>query len=209
MENKSIKNNNSDKMRPELNKIIPLNDFQNFYWLKSELVSFCKTHGISAAGGKIEITGRIEHFLATGEIVGAAGKPIPTSKFDWNNSVLNLNTKLTDNYKNTENVRAFLTLHIGPHFRFNTEFMKWAKSNAGKSLADAIDEWNRIYMRRKNKGIKSEIAPQFEYNRYIRDFIADNPGHTLASAISFWKLKRQARGDNNYTSADLFLTEKM
>jgi len=194
-------------MRPELNKIIPLNDFQDFYWLKSELVSFCKTNGISAAGGKIEITGRIERFLAKGEVVGAVGKPILTSKFDWKNSDLNLNTVLTDNYTNTENVRAFMTFHIGPHFRFNTGFMNWAKTNAGKSLNDAIDEWKRIYTLKKNKEHKSEIAPQFEYNRYIRDFLADNPGQNSGSAILIWKLKRKQPGDKNYNTNDLFLSE--
>jgi len=194
-------------MRPELNKIIPLNDFQDFYWLKSELVSFCKTNGISAAGGKIEITGRIERFLAKGEVVGAVGKPILTSKFDWKNSDLNLNTVLTDNYTNTENVRAFMTFHIGPHFRFNTGFMNWAKTNAGKSLNDAIDEWKRIYTLKRNKEHESVIAPQFEYNRYIRDFLADNPGQNSGSAIHIWKLKRKQPGDKNYNTNDLFLSE--
>jgi len=193
--------------RPELNKAISLQDFLGFYWLKTELVSFCKTNGISAAGGKIEITGRIEQFLATGEVVRAVGKPILTSKFDWNNSGLNLNTLLTDNYKNTENVRTFMTLQIGSHFRFNTEFMTWASENAGKSLKEAINEWNRIYIRKKNKADKSEIPPQFEYNRYIRDFLADNPGQTRASAIYFWKLKRRHRGDNTYCVTDLLSLE--
>ena len=192
--------------RPELNNSISLHDFLGFYWLKTELVSFCKTNGISAAGGKIEITGRIEHFLATGEVVRAVGKPSPTSEFDWNNSALNLNTKLTDNYKNTENMRAFMTLHTGSHFRFNTEFMNWAKSNTGKSLREAIEEWNAIYIRRKNKEYKTEIPPQFEYNRYIRDFMVDNPGQTRASAMYFWKLKRRQRGDNTYCVTDLFLS---
>lgn len=192
--------------RPELNSAISLQDFLGFYWLKTELVSFCKTNGISAAGGKIEITGRIELFLATGEVVGVVGKPILTSKFDWNNSDLNLNTMLTDNYKNTENVRTFMTLQIGSHFRFNTVFMTWARENAGKSLKEAIDEWNRIYVRKKNKADKSEIPPQFEYNRYIRDFLADNPGQSRVSAIYFWKLKRRHRGDNTYCVTDLLLS---
>lgn len=194
---------NSVEKRPELNSAISIYDFQSFYWLKAELVSYCKTNGISAAGGKIEITGRIEHFLATGEVVGAVGKPIPTSKFDWNNSELYLNTKLTDNYKNSENVRTFMTLQIGSHFRFNTEFMNWAKSNTGKSLREAIEEWNAIYSRRKSKEYKTEIAPQFEYNRYVRDFLADNPGMTNKEAIKYWNIKRAKRGNNTYSKQDL------
>ena len=172
--------------RPELNSAISLEDFQSFYWQKTELVSFCRANGISAPGGKIEIAGRIEQYIATGKVMPASPKPVAISKFDWKNSELHLNTKLTDNYKNTENVRAFMTLHIGPHFKFNTEFMNWTKANAGKCLADAIDEWKRIYTLQKNKEHKSEIAPQFEYNRFIRDFLSANPGKCLKDAIARW-----------------------
>jgi hypothetical protein len=192
--------------RPELNSAISPDDFQSFYWLKTELASFCQANGISASGGKIEIAARIEQYLSTGKVVPASGKPAIISNFDWRNAELDLNTKLTDNYTNTENVRAFMTFHIGSHFRFNTGFMNWAKANAGKSLNDAIDEWKRIYTLKRNKEHKSEIAPQFEYNRYIRDFMADNPGKTRASAIYFWKLKRQKRGDNNYSATDYLLS---
>ena len=34
-----------------------------------ELVDFCRNNGLSTAGGKLEITERIAHFLDTGEIV--------------------------------------------------------------------------------------------------------------------------------------------
>jgi hypothetical protein len=193
--------------RPELKSTISLNDFQNFYWLKTELVAFCKTNGISASGGKNEIVCRIEQFLATGKYDLPLKKANITSNFDWKNAALQLNTKLTDNYKNTENVRAFMTLHIGSHFKFNTGFMNWANANAGKTLTDAIQEWNRIYDRKRNKEQKTEIAPQFEYNRYIRDFMADNPDQTFTSAIRFWKLKSRRMGDNKYDSNDLLFED--
>jgi glyoxylase-like metal-dependent hydrolase (beta-lactamase superfamily II) len=180
--------------RPDLTNAISINDFKNFYWLKSELISFCHANGISATGGKIEIANRIEYYLTTGKVIQPSRKPAPKSSFNWKDATLDLNTQLTDNYRNTENVRTFMTLHIGPHFKFNTMFMNWAKANAGKSLNDAIDEWKRINSLKRNKGQKAEIAPQFEYNRYIRDFMEDNPGMTIKDAIKHWKVKRgQAR----------------
>jgi len=181
--------------RPDLTHAIPINDFLNFYWLKSELISFCRTNGIDVSGGKIEIARRIEQFLATGKCNLPIDRPNITSKFDWKNAALQISTKLTDNYKNTQNVRIFMTLHIGAHFKFNTEFMNRAKANAGKSLNDAIDEWQRIYKLKRNKGQKTEIAPQFEYNRYIRDFMEDNPGMTIKDAIKHWKVKRGQAGE--------------
>ena len=38
--------------RPNLTKEISIKDF---YWLKSELMKFCKDIGINCSGGKIEI----------------------------------------------------------------------------------------------------------------------------------------------------------
>lgn len=192
--------------RPNLDDKISVDDFQNFYWLKEELIAFCREKGINTAGGKIEIADRIKIFLSTGKIIIATEKKTRLSKFDWNKGQLSPETILTDNYKNTESVRAFMTEHIGKQFYFNTAFMNWTKLNVGKTLKDAIIEWKRIYELKKDKTYKPEIAPQFEYNTYIRDFLADNQGKSNKEAIKYWKLKRQQRGDNKYSKNDLLLT---
>jgi hypothetical protein len=54
--------------RPELNKNISLKDFQDFYWLKVELVDFCREVGISSDGGKIEIANKILEYFETGKV---------------------------------------------------------------------------------------------------------------------------------------------
>ncbi len=193
--------------RPKLNKEISPADFSDFYWLKEELVAFCKAQGIHSSGGKIEITKRIRLFLETGEINDTPDFPKAksVSKFDWNHEVLTLETKITDNYKNSENVRKFLSDRIGKHFRFNVPFMKWTRQNCGKTLRDAIAEWNRIYELKKDKNTRTEIDPQFEYNRYIRAFLSDNPDMTVKDAIKYWKLKRANRGSCEYLKSDLEL----
>jgi len=193
--------------RPDLNSKLSIDDFENFYWLKEELVLFCKKNGICSSVGKSEIAERIKIYLSTGKIIRETTKQIFTSKFDWNSSILNLDTIITDNYKNTENVRAFMKKLIGSHFNFSTEFMQWTKLNIGKTLGDAILEWKSIYEFKKTTKIKSEIAPQFEYNTYIRDFLTDNKHLTIKDAIKYWKLKRDIKGSNKYTKEDLRLTE--
>lgn len=193
--------------RPSLNEKVSLDDFQNFYWLKEELINFYRVMGINTTGGKIDITNRIKTFLSTGTIIKSVEKKKTNSKFNWNNSELRSTTTITDNYKNTENVRSFMIEQIGKHFYFNTAFMNWAKSNIGKSLGDAIVEWKRIYKLKKDKNYKTDIAPQFEYNTYIRDFLADSSDKNSKEAIKFWKLKRQQRGSKKYSKNDLFLTE--
>ena len=54
--------------RPNLNKDINLKDFKDFYWLKEELVTFCREIGINSSGGKIDIANKIEVYLRTGKI---------------------------------------------------------------------------------------------------------------------------------------------
>jgi hypothetical protein len=193
--------------RPTLNDSISLQDFKDFYWLKEELVAFCKTKGISSLGGKIDIANRIALFLETGQIVKNVGNTSEkaTSKFDWNKEELTLETVITDNYKSSENVRQFFMQQIGSHFHFTVDFMKWIKSNSGKNLGDAIAEWQRLEEQKKDKNFKTDIAPQFEYNRYMRDFLADNPDMSSKDAMKYWQLKRATRGEKTYNKSDLNL----
>jgi len=196
--------------RPKLNNKISLQDFKDFYWLKAELVSFCKENNINRSGGKIEITNRIIYFLETGKNLGKTKINAQKSKsnFNWNAEKLSYETVITDNYKNTENVRQFFTVEIGKHFKFNVLFIHWIKQNIGKTLKDAIEEWNRIYILKKDKNYKSEIDTQFEYNTYIRDFLANNPKMSIRDAKKYWMLKRETRGSMKYTKSDLELIMK-
>lgn len=51
--------------RPELNGMT----FRNFYYLKQELVEFCRENALLVSGGKIELTDRIACFLDTGKVL--------------------------------------------------------------------------------------------------------------------------------------------
>lgn len=189
--------------RPELNKEISLQDFRNFYWYKEELIDFCRSVDIDKRGGKIEIEKRIEEFLRTGERKPYQGEKTTTSRFDWNTECLTTETKITDNYKNTENVREFFKRQIGNKFKFNVKFMNWMKSSQGSTLGDAVEQWILIKNEMRTNKSDKEIAPQFEYNTYIRDFMKDNPDKTLQDAINCWKVKKSKPGNNKYSQTDL------
>ncbi|WP_282043460.1 DUF6434 domain-containing protein [Winogradskyella flava] len=191
------------EQRPKLTSKTLVKDFNDFYWYKEELVAFCRIENLNKKGSKLELAEQIEHYLSTGKKKSFSEKPKITSTFDWNSEQLYRTTLITDSYKNTENVRAFFTEHIGPKFKFNVKFMNWMKTAAGKSLEDAIEQWDIIASKNKsNKNVK-QIAPQFEYNRYIRDFLKDNLDRTRKDAITCWKLKKESRGTNAYSKSDL------
>src|SRR5438128_5629029 len=52
--------------RPTLTTQTSPRDFRAFYWLKEELIAFCRAHGLRTTGSKQQLNARIEHFLSTG-----------------------------------------------------------------------------------------------------------------------------------------------
>lgn len=183
--------------RPDLSKSLDSETFQSYYYLKEELVGFCRTMGLPTSGGKIELTKRIARYLETGEIIFVG--TIPKTK--KNVSAITESTLIEPDFVCSEKHRVFFKHMIGNSFSFNVAFQKWLKSNAGKTYAQAIEAYDRI-LEEKKKG-KTTIDRQFEYNTYIRDFFADNQGQTLEEAIKCWKYKKNLQGHNRYERADL------
>ena len=59
---------------PILNKELDSKTFRNYYFLKVELMNFCRENGMPTSGSKIEIADRIAYFLDTGKIKAASAK---------------------------------------------------------------------------------------------------------------------------------------
>ena len=51
------------EQRPDLNTSLDSQTFRQFYYLKEELVDFCKQNHIPTSGGKIELTERIALYV--------------------------------------------------------------------------------------------------------------------------------------------------
>jgi hypothetical protein len=175
-------------------------EFKNFYWLKEDLINFCKNNSIPYSGSKKDLTERICHFLKTGRILK---QPVKSARTKTKYRIdITLNSRIPGNYRNDELHRTFFKKVIGKHFKFNVQFMNWVKDNSGKTYRDAINEWNHIYNEKKS-GRKYEISPQFEYNQYMRDFFSANPDLSREQAIQCWKYKKSLPGSNKYEKKDL------
>ncbi|MBE6764306.1 MAG: hypothetical protein E7546_00300 [Ruminococcaceae bacterium] len=188
--------------RPQLSKELDANTFLSFYYLKEELVDFCRENGLPSSGGKAELTDRIAVFLETGKILKASSKRKTASTV----GIITEDTIIEPDIVCSEKHRAFFTEKIGKGFSFNVLFQKWLKSNAGKTYKDAVDAYYRI-LEEKKKG-KATIDKQFEYNTYIRDFFEANPGRSLEEAIVCWKYKKSVQGHNRYERSDLAALER-
>ncbi len=187
--------------RPELSLNISVDTFKNYYFLKEELVDFCRQNGLQTSGSKQELTDRIAYFLETGKKKSASSKRIQAESI----GEITENTLIEANIVCSEKHRAFFKERIGKAFSFNVAFQKWLKSNAGKTYADAIQAYYAILGEKKKS--KTVIDKQFEYNTYIRDFFADNNGMSLENAIKCWKYKKSLKGHNRYEKTDLITLE--
>ena len=188
-------------MRPNLTKDISIQDFKDFYWLKEELQSFYREHGMSASGSKIEITDRIETFLQTGEIKKALRKPKDKTKSQTQGN-LSLDTVITENHRCSQDVRVFFKTVISPKFHFSTYIQNYIKNNVGKTYRDVVAAWYEEEERKKDPAYKKQIAPQFEYNQFTRDFFADpnNKGKGRKEAMEAWNNIKKLPGSNKYVS---------
>lgn len=190
------------EIRPELNKKLDGQTFRSYYYLKKELVDFCRENELPVSGGKIELTDRIAYFLDTGKILKATEKKKPTMRV----SLITEDTLVETDIVCSEKHRAFFKDKIGKSFSFNVSFQKWLKENAGKTYADAIKAYYQI-LEEKKKG-KTNIDRQFEYNTYIRAFFEDNQGKSLEEAIICWKYKKSLQGHNRYEKEDLIALDR-
>ena len=193
--------------RPEIACIERGAELKRWYWLKSELVAELRRRGLKQAGGKFTLLDRLAHHLDTGDAdVPSAAPARATSRFDWHSAPLTLETPITDSYKNTQNVRRFFTEQCGAQFKFNRLFMAWMKQNAGKTLRDAVAEYDRLAKAAAQSGHQSDIADHNQFNQYTRDFLTDNPACGMADVRAAWAWKRSQPsedGRHRYARTDL------
>jgi len=185
---------------PILSKELDPTTFRDHYYLKEDLVRFCRENGLQTTGGKIDLTERISHYLDTGEHMVTKG-----SKKRPSDEEVTKDTLIGDNYVYSEKHRAFFKGYLGDGFKFNVRFQRWLKSNGDKTHDDAIKAYKNIAEERT----ETVIDRQFEYNAYIRAFFAANKGRTLNDAIKCWKYKKDQRGHNKYEQSDtIVLTQE-
>lgn len=54
--------------RPDFDEIRTFEEFSKYYWYRNELIKICKSHGLMAPSGKIELNKVIESYFR-GEIL--------------------------------------------------------------------------------------------------------------------------------------------
>ncbi|WP_426143990.1 DUF6434 domain-containing protein [Pseudomonas sp. DWP3-1-2] len=63
--------------------------------------------------------------------------------FNWHSDPVTRDTPVDKHYKNTQNVRRFLSEHCGASFKFDRPFMAWINDGRPKTMGAVADEWLR------------------------------------------------------------------
>jgi len=186
--------------RPDLTRDLDEKTFREYYYLKKELIDFCRDNQLPVSGGKLELLERVAHFLRDGEVL------IPSKKKKYKRDIgmITEDTIIESNIVFSENLRKFFVEKIGKSFSFNVPFQKWLKSNAGKTYKEAVIAYYQVVEEKKKS--KVTIDKQYEYNTYIRDFFKDNQGKSLQDAILCWKYKKSLSG-NHYEKTHLIVLD--
>ena len=114
--------------------------------------------------------------LARGKLVrrmrcGCLQERSRMAKFDWHSDPITPETPVTKSYKNTQNVRRFLTAECGPAFRFDRDFMAWIKDGSDKTMGDVAREWRRrvgsVPAMRLDAKLNVRLAPRSSHRPYV------------------------------------------
>ncbi|MEM6696860.1 MAG: DUF6434 domain-containing protein, partial [Bacteroidota bacterium] len=185
--------------RPDFENIATGKEFNRWYWLKEEMVEICKRSGLPTHGRKFDLRDRIIYALDNdGQVKPTLQKKRAKSKFNWAKAELALETPITDNVSFGPNFRRFMKAQIGNKFYCHSDFMDWVKSNEGKTLADAVDQWHTLEKRKEDSNFKRTIADNNMYAQYTRDFLEDNENTTMKDAKKYWLLKKQLPTEDGF-----------
>ncbi len=195
--------------RPKIEEIVIVEDFKNWYWLKDEMITICKLMQLPYTGKKFDLRDRIIYALENeGKLFPQEKGNKSISKFNWSKTALTLETQITDNVSFGPNFRRFMKSYIGNHFSCHSDFMDWVKSNVGKTLKDAIIQWEVLEERKRDPSFRRSIADHNMYNQYMRDFLDDNVELGFREAKKYWVLKKRlpvVNGFVKYEAEDLML----
>lgn len=168
--------------RPRLTAGLTEAAFGHWYWLKSELVAFCRAHHLSATGSKQLLAARIAAHLAARPLPHVVEQAKPRSDMP---TELKLGTRIGTGWKCNQRLRGFFVSHCGTRFHFNGPLRDFIANSAGRTLGDAVTR----YQQSLSEGPRS-ISRQFEYNTHMREFRQRNPGGSHANAVAAWWAKR-------------------
>ncbi|MEM1312212.1 MAG: DUF6434 domain-containing protein [Patescibacteria group bacterium] len=170
-------------------KITSLGDFKKNYYYRTDLVDFCKSHGLPTNLMKVELEENIIAFL------GKRSLPhIPKQRDNklWIQDRLALDAEVTDNYRSNQTTRAFFESIIGKKFSFCAAMMNYKKGRPNERVTykDLVDVWYQEQENRKSgRSTTTKYYKGNRYNKFVKHYYSDpaNKGNTRKQMILAWE----------------------
>lgn len=180
-------------MKAILNKELSSEEFIEHYYLKNELIDFCKEEGLDTSGNKSDLIIRIVNYLNT-------SNNLNNTRINDKSSVLSdTSTKTFDKIgNNTDEVNEF--------FEDKIDSISYKKhNNPNKFKYNILNGVDHVYRGIKDmlKNTRTAIGKQYQYDSYIRAFFLSNPDETFENAVQCWKYKKSLKGSRKYEDSDL------
>jgi SAP domain-containing new25/Domain of unknown function (DUF6434) len=169
--------------RPALNLVISESEFLRWYWLKEELISFCRENALVISGSKPELTSRIAAHLSGAkqpDRVSVKRNAKMPEKFTPN-------TVIEPGWRCGPKLGEYFRQIFGKKFRFNAAIRNYIHTQVGCTLEDAAHCYAASIA---PDAPKQEIIPQNQYNRHMREYYEQNPHATREQVLSAWWEKR-------------------
>ena len=168
--------------RPPLSPSIDPAIFLEHYWLKDELIAFCREQGLRSDGPKRLLSLRVAAFLD-----GSSPPPeTPRRKTQFMPQNFSHDTVIGDGWRCSQKLRAFFQSELGAGFRFDRFMRDRIHNGSGQTLGQVMMEW-RANIR---NSVPSEIEPQFEFNRFVREYRSRAKGATHRDVVAAWRSYR-------------------
>ena len=185
--------------KPDFSEMVSGAEFNQWYWLKEELITICKQVDLPYHGSKFELRDRIMYALDNnGRLKPNPEKKKRESTFNWAKANLTMETVITDSISFGPNFRNFMKAEIGRNFSCNGDFMQWVRDNTGKTLGDAVLKWQELENRKDDPKFRRDIAAYNMLNQYVRDYLDDNPDRSFKDALKLWKIKKQLPAEDGF-----------
>lgn len=191
--------------RPDFDEIKDYEEFSKYYWYRDELINICKSHGLKAPSGKIELNKVIEAYFSGVKLLPDRK---PKSRKNTAPAVANLTPEtglIECGFTFGNKFREFFRQQTGEkNFKFNVDMVATVKAvkEAGDerfTLGDLLD----IYYGKKTYAVYDKSALQ--WNRFVKDFCEDEATsfykERLKAAAALWKIVRDSDMKKEYSRA--------
>ncbi|GGE94885.1 DUF6434 domain-containing protein [Mycetocola zhadangensis] len=179
------------EQRPPLTDALTGVEFERWYWLKDELLTFARSRGIRTSGGKDELAARIRASLDGVASPASPASTRPARAARQLAEPLTPHTVIPAGQRCSQVLRAWFETEIGPSFTFDAPMRDFvATSHGTATLADAVAHWHAT-----RNAEPTEIGSQFEFNRFTRRWHESHPGGARAELLDAWRAYRALPAD--------------